>query len=521
MSGSADGGVVTSPQVHSGERDLDYAQLRARAARIAGGLRALGVGSGDRVAIVLRNEPAFLEVSIAAALVGAVPVPTNWHWKGEELGYVLSNSASKVVFVHSDLLAQVEPALPAETTEVLEVALPVELVQAYGMSQEAAAPSGRHPLLDSWLAEHEPLDERAAAPPMSVIYTSGTTGRPKAILRSTPSPDMTAKLLAGVMEVFGLAPGMRTLVPAPLYHTAPNIHATFAAALELDLTLMPRFDAEQLLALVQAKGIQHIQMVPTMFVRLLALPQPIRSRYDLSSLRAVVHAAAPCPVHVKQAMIDWLGPIVREYYGGSEVGPIVSCDSAGWLAHPGTVGRPIEGADVRVHAPDGELLAAGQVGEIYLKPPPYWPQFTYLGDEEKRRSIERDGYLTLGDVGYLDEDGYLFLTDRASDMVISGGVNIYPAEIEAVLHTLPGVRDVAVFGIPDERYGEALAAHIDAAPEAGLTEEAVRDHVRRELAGYKVPKVVVFDDELPREDSGKLFKRRLRDRYWAQTNRRI
>jgi long-chain acyl-CoA synthetase len=246
-----------------------------------------------------------------------------------------------------------------------------------------------------------------------------------------------------------------------------------------------------------------------------------RRRYDLSSLRAIVHAAAPCPAHVKRQMIEWLGPIVLEYYGGSETGPIVACDSAGWLAHPGTVGCAVDGADVRVDDAQGRPLPAGEVGEIYVKPPRYWPGFTYLGDDAKRRSIERDGYLTVGDVGYVDEDGYLFLTDRASDMVISGGVNIYPAEIEAALHKLPGVRDAAVFGIPDAEYGEALAAHVDAAPEAGLTEQQVRDHVRSELAGYKVPKVVVFDDDLPREDSGKLFKRRLRDRYWAETGRSI
>lgn len=506
--------TIQEQQIHSGAGHRSHDELRVRAARIAAGLRKLGVGTGDRVAIVLRNEPAFLEASIAAGLVGGVPVPVNWHWKGAELGYVLSNSESKVVFVHSDLLEQVEPVLP-ESAAIIEVVPPREVVRAYGLGEEVAQPSGRHPVLDEWLLGHEPWREPATAPPMSVIYTSGTTGAPKAILRSAPSPDETRSLLAGVMKVFGLGEGMRTLVPTPLYHTAPNIHATFAVAMGLDLTLMPRFDAEGLLALIEARKIDHVQMVPTMFVRLLALPAEVRRRYDLSSLKAVVHAAAPCPAHVKREMIDWLGPIVLEYYGGSETGPIVFCDSEGWLAHPGTVGCPIDGAEIRIHSPEGDVLAARQVGEIYVKPPSYWPTFTYLGDEAKRRSIERDGYLTVGDVGYLDGDGYLFLTDRSSDMVISGGVNIYPAEIEAVLHALPGVRDVAVFGIPDEQYGEALAAHIDAAPDAALTEEKVRDHVRRTLAGYKVPKVVVFDDQLPRDDSGKLFKRRLRDRYWA------
>jgi len=511
---------MSPPQVHSGERSRSYDELRDRAARIASGLHALGVAAGDHVALVLRNEPAFLEAGAAAGLLGAVPVPVNWHWKGEELRYVLSNGESKAVFVHSDLLAQVEAVLP-EHTAIVEVAVPAEIAQAHGLTPAALAPSGRHSLLDAWLADHEPWREPAASAPMSVIYTSGTTGRPKAILRSATAPEQMPALLGGVMQAFALAPGMRTLVPAPLYHTAPNIHASFAVAMGLDLTLMPRFDPEQLLGLVQERAIEHVQMVPTMFVRLLALPEDVRRRYDLSSLQAVVHAAAPCPVHVKRQMIDWLGPIVFEYYGGSEIGPIVACDTTEWLAHPGTVGRPIDGAHVRVDGPDARPLPPGRVGEVYVKPPPYWPAFTYLGDDAERRGIERDGYLTVGDVGYLDGDGYLFLTDRASDMVISGGVNVYPAEIEAVLHKLPGVRDVAVFGIPDAEFGEALAAHVDAAPEAALTEQQVREHVRRELAGYKVPKVIVFDDDLPREDSGKLFKRRLRDRYWSQTGRRI
>jgi long-chain acyl-CoA synthetase len=511
---------MPAPHVHSGERSRPYDELRERAARIAAGLHALGVRAGDRVAIVLRNEPAFLEIGMAAGLLGAAPVPVNWHWKDDELAYVLSNSESKVIFVHGDLLEQVEAVAPAAAT-IVEAAVPAEVARTYGLAAGAAETSGRHPLLDAWLTEHEPWSEPPAAAPMSVIYTSGTTGRPKAILRSPTAPEQTPSLLGGVMKVFGLEPGMRTLVPAPLYHTAPNVHATFAVAMGLDLTLMPRFDAEALLALIEARAINHVQMVPTMFVRLLALPEATRRRYDLSSLQVVVHAAAPCPEHVKRQMIDWLGPIVHEYYGGSETGPIVSCDSAGWLAHPGTVGCPVEGAEVRIDDPDGAPLPSDEVGEVYVKPPPYWPAFTYLGDDEKRRDIERDGFLTVGDVGYLDADGFLHLTDRASDMVISGGVNIYPAEIEAVLHALPGVRDAAVFGIPDAEYGEALAAHVDAVPDAGLTEERVREHVRSQLAGYKVPKVIVFDDELPREDSGKLFKRRLRDRYWAEAGRRI
>jgi len=262
-------------------------------------------------------------------------------------------------------------------------------------------------------------------------------------------------------------------------------------------------------------------MVPTMFTRLLRLPREVRDRYDLSSLRTVVHSAAPCPEHVKRQMIDWFGPIVSEYYGGSETGPIVWCTSEEWLAHPGTVGTPADGAQVRIVTDDHEEAAVGEVGVVYVKPADYWPGFTYHGDDEKRREMELDGYVTVGDMGRVDADGFLYLTDRANDMVISGGVNVYPAEIESVLYQLPAVRDCAVFGIPDEEYGESLAAHIEVGAGFQLTEDDVRNFVRGKLAGFKVPKVVVFDDNLPREDSGKLFKRRIRDRYWKDTDVKI
>jgi len=289
----------------------------------------------------------------------------------------------------------------------------------------------------------------------------------------------------------------------------------------MDLTVLPKFDAEDFLRTVEANQVDHIQMVPTMFVRLLKLPEEIRTKYDLSSLKNVVHAAAPCPPDVKRAIIEWWGPIITEYYGGSETGIAVWCDSPEWLAHPGTVGKAVDGADIRILGDGNEILPAGEVGRVFIKPADNWPNFTYIGDDDKRRNMEVDGYLTVGDVGRLDDDGFLYLSDRANDMVISGGVNIYPAEIEAALFNLAGVRDVAVFGIPDEDFGEALAAHIDADPDAGLTEDAVREFARQKLAGYKVPKVVVFDANLLREDSGKLFKRKLREPYWAGRDRHI
>jgi len=288
----------------------------------------------------------------------------------------------------------------------------------------------------------------------------------------------------------------------------------------MDMTIMDGFDAEEFLCIVERHRVTVVQMVPTMFVRLLALPEQVRRRYDLSSLRRVVHAAAPCPPEVKRAMIEWFGPIIYEYYGGTETGPIVFCTSDEWLAHPGTVGRPLDGAVVKVLDAGGRELPARESGEIYMWLD-VWPDFTYEGDEQKRRSVERDGLISCGDIGYLDDDGYLYLNDRSSDMVISGGVNIYPAEIEACLLSLGGVRDCAVFGIPDEEFGESLAAHIELDEQAELSADAVRAHVRTRLAGYKTPRVVEFSDSLPREDSGKIFKRRLREPYWRGRERAI
>jgi long-chain acyl-CoA synthetase len=503
------------PAIDFGAHSTTHAEVGLRAARIASGLRALGVSEGDRVALVLRNDVAFVEISVGIGLLGAVPVPVNWHLKAEEIAYLLADSGSRVVFAHSDLVATVEAALPVPLP-LIEVPVPAEIARAFGIAGPSTAPTGRHPELASWRDTHPAWTEPPATAPMSMIYTSGTTGRPKGVVRERTAPDQTRRIAAAVMEAFGLRPGMRTLIPAPLYHAAPNVHALVSIAAGIDLTIMPRFDAAELLQLIETRRISHIQVVPTMLVRLLQLPEAVRSRYDTSSLECIVHAAAPCPAHVKRGTIEWLGPVLREYYGGTETGPVVSCDSAEWLAHPGTVGRPIADADIRILAPNGEVLPHGEVGQVYVRPPSCWPAFTYLGDAAKRESIEREGHVTMGDVGYLDGDGYLYLTDRATDMVISGGVNIYPAEIEHCLQALPGVRDVAVFGIPDDLFGESLAAHVDADPTAGLTAEAIRCHVRQHLAGYKVPKVVVFDDRLPREDSGKLFKRRIRERYVTQ-----
>ncbi|MCZ8381283.1 AMP-binding protein [Mycobacterium sp. CPCC 205372] len=498
-----------APMVRCGTVERTHDELTQRVARVAAGLAAIGVSAGDNVALVMANSVEFLEVSAGIAAAGASPVPVNWHWKSDEIGYLLDNSGSAVVFAHADYVCAVEQAAPIGV-DVIEI------------GTDSSAASGRHREYEEWLAESEPVSDSAAVSAgLGTIYTSGTTGRPKGIVREPVSAESMMAMAMTMMTRMGLAPGGRTMIPAPMYHTAPNTMATFAVRLMMDTTILARFDPEEFLAAVERHRIEQVQMVPTMFTRLLRLPVDVRNSYDLSSLRSVVHSAAPCPKHVKQQMIDWLGPIITEYYGGSETGPIVWCTAEEWLAHPGTVGAPTDGAAVRIVRDDGTEAAVGEVGMVYVKPADYWPGFTYLGDDEKRRNMELDGFVTVGDMGLLNEDGYLFLTDRSSDMVISGGVNIYPAETEAALSELPGVRDCAVFGVPDEEYGESLAAHIETDRAAGLTEDDVRSFLRSRLAGYKVPKLIVFDDALPREESGKLFKRIIRESYWQGSDNKI
>ena len=497
------------PAIRCAGTERGYPQLRERAGLIAGGLRALGVAPGDRVAVLLRNSVEFIDVTAGIGRAGASPVPVNWHWRGAELSHLLADSGSRAVFAHSEFVPVAAAAAPTRVP-VIEVTQP----------GTGRADHGR-PELEDWLAAQQPVADTGELPRFGVIYTSGTTGRPKGVVREQVDADRLLTMAAALLARFGLETGSRTLIPAPMYHTAPNVVAGVAAMLGLDMTIMPAFDAEQMLALIERHRITQVQMVPTMFVRLLRLPAGVRARYDLSSLAKVIHSAAPCPVNVKRQLIGWLGPVVEEYYGGTETGPVVWCDSVQWLAHPGTVGAPVDDAQIRIVGPDGAVLPSGETGAVYVRPPGWWPGFSYLGDDAKRRAMELAGFVTVGDVGRVDTDGYLYLTGRASDMVISGGVNIYPAEIEAALQDLPGVADSAVFGIPDAEFGEALAAHIEPEPGASLTEQEVCGFLRQTLAGYKVPRVVVFTDELPREETGKLFKRLLREPYWAGAGRSI
>jgi len=499
---------------------LAAAALNERVGRAASGLAALGIEQGECAALLLRNDFAFLEASLAAVRLGAYAVPVNWHFKADEVAYVLADCGAKVLVAHADLLAGVADAVPAGV-RVLTVATPPEVLAAYGIPPDRGRPPASVTEWEAWLARQEVWRGPPLPQTSSMIYTSGTTGRPKGVRRQPLTPDLEARMTDYRERVYGLKPGVRTMVPGPLYHSAPNAFALRAARVASLIVLMPRFDPEAFLALVEQHRIEAMFMVPTMFARLLKLPAEVRRRYDLSSLKFVMHAAAPCPAEVKRTMIDWLGPVIHEFYGSTESGAVTVVDSKDWLARPGTVGQAVRGGAVRIHDDAGRRLGPNQVGEVYTRLE-FLPEFTYHQLPEKRAEIDREGFITSGDVGYLDDAGYLFLCDRKRDMVISGGVNIYPAEIEAVLICCPGVKDCAVFGVPDGDYGEALLAVIE--PQPGLPAPAVVDvraYLARHLADYKVPKRIELRSDLPREDSGKIFKRRLRDPYWAGTGRAI
>ncbi len=503
----------------SGERRLSREDLSSRVLRAAAGFDALGVGEGASVALLLRNDFAFFEASLAAVRLGAYAVPINWHFKADEVGYILGDCDARVLVVHADLLPAIQDAIPAGTA-CLVVQTPPEICASYRIDPEHAPVRSDGIDWDRWLASHAPHHGAPRRPTYSMMYTSGTTGNPKGVRRQAPSPEDERKTEDLRRAVYGFRDGMVSALPGPLYHSAPNSFGLRAARDAARTILMPRFDAEELLAIIERHRVTHMLMVPTMFVRLLKLPEHVRRRYDVSSLEFIIHAAAPCPTDVKLAMIEWWGPVLHEFYGGTESGPVTLSSSADFLAHPGTVGRVVPGAIVRALDENGNETPVGTPGELFMRIP-YYPDFTYHNQLGKHREIDRDGLISIGDVGYFDAEGYLYICDRKRDMVISGGVNIYPAEIEATILSLDGVKDCAVFGIPDAEFGEALMAILEPQDGAAIAPDDVRAHLKGQLADYKVPRRIEIGKNLPREDSGKIFKRRLREPYWREAGRAI
>jgi long-chain acyl-CoA synthetase len=468
--------------VESDGTEQTAGELLAACNQVAHGLRAAGVGRGDTVAGLLPNGAPFVELYLGVMQLGAYLVPINWHLAPPEIQYIVEDSESKVFVDSADALAKLKDGQPTD--------LP---------------------------------DDRWAGTVMN--YTSGTTGRPKGVRRGLVDldPDTNAELHTFLLNLFNITPHDDNvhLVAAPLYHTAVLNFGSASLNMGHTLVLMDKWTPEGTLERIERYKVTTTHMVPTMFHRMLALPDEVKAKYDVSSLRQVIHSAAPCPIDVKHRMLEWWGPTIYEYYAATEGGGTLVTPEE-WLQKPGTVGKPWPISEVKVFDDDGNELAPGQIGTVYMKMGDY--QFEYHGDKEKTEKSWKDGYFTVGDAGELDEDGWLFLRDRKSDMIISGGVNIYPAEIEGELLTHPSVGDVAVFGIPDDDWGEQIKAVVE--PSEGVTpgpdlEAELIGFLADRVAKYKIPKSVDFVAELPRDPNGKLYKRKLRDPYWAGKERQI
>ena len=495
----------------SGQRSLDMQTFHKRSAQAAYGLSSMGIGDGDSIALMLRNDFPFLEVTFAASQIGAYSVPINWHYKEKETAYILENSDAKILVVHSDLVPDL-PSTITNTLKILAVTTPKEIIAAYSITNTDFTMPSQIIEWEKWRDEQLESEAPPLANRGSMIYTSGTTGNPKGVRRFPASNQLQSAMMERLKLGFALQPGAKALMTGPMYHSAPNAYARAIVSLGGSLILMPKFDAQQCLQMIEHYSITHMHVVPTMFIRLLQLSEREKNKYNLSSLQSVVHGAAPCPPEVKSEMIEWWGPIIHEYYGSTEAGLITVVNSKEWLKEKGTVGKPLPETEVHILNDEKNNLRAGAIGDIYVNLPTS-PGFTYYKDSNKRKEIEVRGLITNGDRGHLTESGYLYLADRRANMVISGGVNIYPAEIESVLITMPGVQDCAVFGIPDAVFGEKLAAAVQVAEGAHLEESDIKNFIANHLARFKIPKLIKFFSTLPREDSGKIFKRILRDNF--------
>ncbi len=492
---------------------MTFAELDDEANRLSRVFHDAGLRPGDHVAMCLENHPHYLAMLWGAHYAGLIYTAISSRLTTEEMAYILNNSGSQAFITSPHKSDQAEELL----TQMPDVALRLMIdstIDGYDSYEDAIAN-----------ASADPLPDRVAG--YDMLYSSGTTGRPKGVLQireQTPLGEGSPQVGALLQGLFGVNEDSVYLSPAPLYHSAPLRFNMGVLGLGGTTVVMERFDAEEYLALIDKHGVTISQVVPTMFVRMLKLPEDARMRHDVSSLGAVIHAAAPCPVDVKRRMIEWWGPVLHEYYAGTEGNGFVYCNSEQWLAHPGTVGFPVTGI-LHICDDDGTELSVGEEGTIYFEG---GGEFEYHGDDEKTAdSRHGKGWSTLGDVGKVDEDGFLYLTDRKAYMIISGGVNIYPQETEDILTMHEAVTDVAVIGVPNEDFGEEVKAIVQ--PVAMPTDDDAAAQMSRELIAYcrehladvKCPRTVDFRPELPRHPTGKLYKRLLHDEYWAGTNRNI
>ena len=499
------------------DRHMTNDEVLADARKIAAGLKDAGVEYSEAINLLMRNDIEFVTCTVAANLIGAVATPVNWHFSAEDIAYIINDSGSRILVAHSDIWHThgdaVRPLLERDVQVVL-VETPTYLRGPYRVAEEDCPLRDGEISLADWANGFSPFHDDVSVKPTAMVYTSGTTGRPKGVKRKAA---VSVKLKNHHNAYIH---GMRCLLAAPLYHSAPLSTADGVWAVDGHLFLVPRFEPEPYLALFEKYRITHSFMVPTMFVRLLKLPEEVRKKYDLSSIEHIIHGGAPCSRDVKLQMIDWVGPVLFELYGGTETGIVTYSTSKDFIDHPGSVGKPVEGAIVKIYDDDDNELPAGEVGEIFCRHPGY-PDFTYQNRHDERLAMEKHGLLSLGDVGYLNEDGYLYITDRKRDMIISGGSNIYCTMVEAPFLEHNEVLDCAAFGIPHEELGESLALAVEARPGSALTAEDLTAFGKQKLSGFMVPKKFIFMDELPRDPSGKIYKRKLRDPFWDDANRQI